>query len=260
MKIELKHNIKKIFQTFGLEISRYQTSDTYASKYALGYISAKETIHAASKSGLSVGDYLEMIWNQRDNRQIIVDQLRKVIVFHKNIKNICEIGTGAGLYAEKIIEIWKPERYESYEPDKDWAQWLAEKYNVISHDADGKSLCHTQTSSIDLVVANGVFVYLPFLTTYRYFQEIVRVTHDESYVVFDILSEDCFDDITIKSWLESHHIYPCLVCKKYITDFFLKHRFALIGDFFNFKYGAGKSQYLVFKKDSSMTQEEPLTN
>lgn len=260
MKIGFKHNIKKFFKAFGVEIRRVHNSDTHPNKYVLGYIPAKETIDAASKRGLSVGDYLEMIWDERGNRQIIVDELRKIGVFNRNIKNICEIGTGAGLCAEKIAKIWKPERYESYEPDKDWANWLAEKYNIISHDADGKSLCYTQTSSIDLVLANGVFVYLPFLTAYRYFQEIVRVINNEGYVVFDILSEDCFDDETIKSWIESNQSYPCLLCKKYVINFFIKHNFVLIGEFFNSKFGAGKSHYLIFNKDSSMTQEESLKN
>jgi hypothetical protein len=248
MKIGFKHNIKEFFKAFGVEIRRSHNSSTHSNKYALGYISAKETIDAASKSGLSVGDYLEMIWDEKGNRQIIVDELEKLGVLNGNIKNICEIGTGAGLYASKIVERWKLERYESYEPDKDWAKWLAKKYNIISHDADGKSLCYTQTSSIDLVISNGVFVYLPFFTTYRYFEEIVRVTHDEGYVVFDILSEECFDDETLTLWLESHQNYPVLLCKNYVTNFFLTHGFVFLGFFFNTNFGAGKSQYLIFKK------------
>lgn len=256
MKTVFKQNIKNLLRTFGVEIRGVKNSDTHSNKYALGYISAKETVDAASKSGLSVGNYLETIWNQKDNRYIIIHELNKFGVFNKNIKNICEIGTGAGLYAEKTVELCKPISYESYEVDKDWAEWLAKKYNIISHDADGKSLSYTQTSSIDLVLAHGVFVYLPFLLTCRYFQEIVRVTNDECYVVFDILSQECFDDETVKSWLESNRKDPCILCKNYVIDFFVKHKFLLIGEFFNYKYGPGKSKYLVFKKESLLTQEK----
>ncbi|PZV14492.1 MAG: hypothetical protein DCF20_12650 [Pseudanabaena sp.] len=251
MKTKLKQYIKNIFKAFGVEIHKSGYSNS--SPYALGYISAKETIDVSSKSGLSVGDYLETIWDQKDNRYIIIDELNKFGIFNINIKNICEIGTGAGLYAEKTAELCQPVRYESYEPDKDWAEWLTKKYNIISHDADGKSLSCTQTSSIDLVLAHGVFVYLPFLLTYRYFQEIVRVTNDEGYAVFDILSEECFDDNTLKSWVDSEQMFPCFLSEDYIIEFFTKHRFSLIGEFFNHKFNVGKSKYLIFKKESSLT-------
>jgi hypothetical protein len=248
MKTKFKQYIKNIFKAFGVEIHKSGYSNS--SPYSLGYISAKETIDAASKSGLSVGDYLETIWNHKGNRQVIIDELNKFGIFNKNIKNICEIGTGAGLYADKTAELFKPVRYESYEPDKDWAGWLAKKYNIISHDADGKSLSCTQTSSIDLVLAHGVYVYLPFLLTYRYFQEIVRVASDQCYVVFDIFSEDCLNTETVESWLESEQMFPCFLSKDYVIDFFTKHGFLLIGEFFNHKYNVGKSKYLIFKKES----------
>jgi len=250
MKTVFKQNIKNLLKSFGIEVNKVQN------KYALGYIAAKPIIDAASKSGLSVGDYLETIWNHKGNRQVIIDELNKFGIFNKNIKNICEIGTGAGLYAEKTAELCKPVRYESYEPDKDWAEWLAKKYNIISHDADGKSLSYTQTSSIDLLLAHGVFVYLPFLLTYRYFQEIVRVSNDEAHVVFDILLEECFDDETVKVWLESNQMFPCLLSKDYVINFFAKHKFLLIGEFYNHKFNVGKSKYLIFKKESSLTQEK----
>lgn len=251
MKNVIKENIKNILKTLGIEVRRVQNSETNSyNKYQFGYISAKETINAASNSGLSVGDYLETLWNQKDNRYVIIDELNKFGVFNKNIKNICEIGTGAGLYAEKTAEICQFVRYESYEPDKDWAEWLTQKYNVISHDADGKSLSYTQTSSIDLVLAHGVFVYLPFLLIYRYFQEIVRVTNNEGYVVFDILSENCFDSEIVEKWLESSALYPCFLSKNYVINFFMEHNFLLVGEFFNNKFGSGKSQYLILKKRS----------
>jgi hypothetical protein len=242
MKTVVKQNIKNLLKIFGLEVHKARNKD------ALAYIAAKPTIDAASKSGLSVGDYLETTWNQKGNRQIVIDELNKFGIFNKNIKNICEIGTGAGLYAEKTAEICHSARYESYEPDKDWSEWLTKKYNIISHDADGKSLSYTQTSSIDLILAHGVFVYLPFLVTYRYFQEIVRVTNDKGYVVFDILSEECFDDETVKSWLASNRNDPSFICKNYVVNWLERHHFSLIGNFLNYQYGPGKSQYLVFQK------------
>jgi Methyltransferase domain len=242
----VKKKIKNFLKLFGIEVYKSRH------KYASGYVAAKPTVDAALKSGLSVGDYLETVWHQKGNRQIIIDELNKFGIFNKNIKNICEIGTGAGLYAEKTVELCQPVCYESYEPDKDWAEWLTQKYNITSHDADGKSLSYTSNFSVDLVLAHGVFVYLPFLLTYKYFEEIARVTNDGARVVFDILSEECFDDKTVKSWLSSNRYDPSFICKDYVISFFEQHNFSLIGEFFNHQYGPGKSKYLIFLKNPSL--------
>jgi hypothetical protein len=243
----IKQAILASIKLLGIEIHR--VGNNKKSTYALGYIPAKETIHAAYKDNLSVGDYLEKIWNEQDNRQKIIDNLKQFGIFNnQTIKNVCEIGTGAGLYVEKIIDLCHPIRYESYEPDEDWAKWLTEKYQLISHPTDGKSLSFTPTSSINLVLSHGVFVYLPFLVTYRYFQEIVRVTNNSGYVVFDILSENCFDEETVQFWLESNQIFPCFLSENYVIDYFTKNDFIFIGQFFNSKFNVGKSQYFIFKK------------
>jgi hypothetical protein len=198
MEIELKQAIKKMLKACGFEVHRVKT------KY---WLPAKETIDAASKKGLSVGDYLEMFWDAKDFRQINIANMKKFGLFDTRIENICEIGTGSGLYTEFIVELCKPIRYESYEPDKDWSEWLAKTYNIISHDADGRSLSHTSDSSINFLSAHGVFVYLPFLVVYKYFQEIVRVTADNGFVCFDICSEDCFDDELVEKWLATWGLY-----------------------------------------------------
>lgn len=211
-----------------------------------GYLSAKETIDKAKEKGLSVGDYLENIWNQQGDTQRVIDNMAQLEVFTKSIRAVCEIGTGCGRYLEKIIEICNLEVYESYEPDKGWAEWLACEYNIISRDCDGKSLMHTKPATVDIVHAHGVFVYLNFLTTYRYFLEIVRVVKPNGWCVFDIMTEECFDDKTVNKWLESDHNYPCFLSKAYVMQFFERRGLNLVGDFFN-RYGAGKSHYMVFR-------------
>lgn len=221
--------------------------------FALGYIGAKETINAAKERNLTVCDYLEMIWNKQGDTQRVIDKMKEMGIFDRNITRVCEIGTGSGRYLEKVVGICNPARYESYETAEDWAEWLQEQYGIISQPADGKSLASTHTSSMDLVHAHGVFVYLPFLTTYRYFQEIVRVIDDNGYVVFDIISEECLDADTVKAWIESEHNYPCFLSKQHVIEFFTSKGFSFLGDFLN-RYGPGKSQYLIFKKQLSVSQ------
>jgi len=43
---------------------------------------------------------------------------------------------------------------------------------------------------MDLIHAHGVFVYLPFFDSLRYFKKIDRVTAKNSYIVFDCITED----------------------------------------------------------------------
>jgi hypothetical protein len=146
-------------------------------KIVQGYIPQRSTVRAAKERGQSVCDYLETIWNKQGDTQRVVDTMKELGVL-TGVRHVVEIGTGSGRYLEKVLEILGPSvTYESYEPSKDWSKWLAKEYGVISRESDGKSLKYTPSCSVDLVHAHGVFVYLPFLVTCRYFQEIVRVTN-----------------------------------------------------------------------------------
>lgn len=213
----------------------------------LGYIGAKQTITAAAAENLSVGDYLEKIWDESGNRYRIANDL--LTITGKRISQVCEIGTGAGLLAELIMEYCSPSSYESYEPDQDWADWLSQGLGLLSHPADGVSLNQTASSSIDLALAHGVFVYLPFLSTIGYIEEMVRITIDGGYIAFDIFSENCLDDETIQRWLASDDRYACFLSRGYITEFLKRRSVILVGSFFNRKYGVGRSEYLVFQKN-----------
>ena len=162
-KIELKRTILKAVNIFigftGFEIVRRKTSK------ASGYIPVYEVLSAAGELDLSVCDYLERIWGKEGDTERVVAKMGKYGICSDNLKYICEIGSGSGRYLEKIINLCNPVLYESYEIEKDWADFLERKYSVVSHDADGRSLRYTKSSSVDLVHAHGLFVYIPFLTT-----------------------------------------------------------------------------------------------
>ena len=214
-----------------------------------GYISAKQTVKNAKEQELSVCAYVEKIWNQTGETKKVIDSLEKFGVFEKISPTVCEIGAGTGRYMEKVIEKCNPERYESYETAKDWAEWLSTEYPIISQQTDGFSLHSTKDNSIDLVHAHGVFVYLPFFDSLRYFEEIDRITTTSSYIVFDCMTEDCLDTKTLNKWLESEYSYPKLLPEKHVFDFFQNGKYKLIGNFFT-PYGKGKSKYFVIKKNS----------
>jgi SAM-dependent methyltransferase len=168
-------------------------------------------------------------------------------VFKAPIKDVCEIGTGTGGYAEKVIRHYHPVTYQSYEPDRAWSRWLAQEYRIISHETDGESLRNTKDVSIDLVLANAVFVYLPFFISMRYFKEIVRVTKLGGWAVFDIISEDCVDDENLEKWFRTGDLSHCFLGKEYVKAFFSRNGFEHIGDFLA-PYHYASSHYFVFRK------------
>jgi phospholipid N-methyltransferase len=213
----------------------------------LGYISAKETVKSAQNRGLSICDYVEKMWNQVGETQKVIDNMEKFGAFQNANQTVCEIGAGTGRYMEKVITICAPKRYESYETASDWAEWLEKEYEIISLESDGFSLKSTVENSIDLIHSHGVFVYLPFFDSLRYFKEIDRVASKNAIIVFDCITEDCLDEVSLNKWLKSDYNFPRILPEKYIFDFFPNNQYKLIGNFFT-PYGQGKSKYFVFKR------------
>jgi SAM-dependent methyltransferase len=244
-----KRRIKQLpIKTINAILAKYGFS---ISPLAFGYISARKTVSAAEREGLSVCDYVEKLWNQQGDTQRIIDNLASYGVFDLEDANILEIGTGTGRYLEKIIRKCKPAKYESYEPNRGWAEWLQSTYSIVSHKADGISLRQTPTDSIDFLHVDGVFVYLPFLIVYRYFKEIFRVVKHNGFVVFDIMSEDCFDQSTVERWLRSRHRYPCFLSTEYVVSLFESGGFILLGSF-RTRSDEGYSKYLVFRRKKAL--------
>ena len=95
--------------------------------------------------------------------------------------------------------------------------------------------------------AHGVFVYLPFLTTYRYFREMARVASEQGKIVFDILSEDCLSEAIVNEWLRSGQHYPCMLAREYVIQLFASWGLYLHGEFSG-RLGAGTSHYLLFER------------
>lgn len=243
----LKNQINSVLRLLNLRLIK--TNHNIDISKDLGYIPAKETVKSAKNEGLSVCDYVEKIWNQKGETQKVVDNMEKLGVFQNFNPTVCEIGAGTGRYIEKVIEKCNPKRYESYEIAADWSEWLEKEYDIISFESDGFSLKNTDDNSIDLIHSHGVFVYLPFFDSLRYFKEIDRVSSKNAVIVFDCLTEDCLDKKSLNKWLNSEYNYPRLIPEKYIFDFFPNNKYKLIGNFFA-PYGQGKSKYFVFKHNN----------
>jgi hypothetical protein len=211
------------------------------------YVPAAEAVSAAKAAGLSVTEYVEQLWNQPGRSAAVMHKLAALGAVSASTKSIVEIGPGTGRYIGATLKLQTPNRYQIYETALDWRTWLASEYPIEACNADGRTLGQTPNHSADLIHAHGVFVYIPFLVTYRYFEEIVRVAAPHTFVAFDILSEPCLSDKTVADWLKAGDEYPCFLSKGYAIDFFAHRGFQEIHSFF-MPYGAGRSEYLIFRR------------
>ena len=127
MSKKIQTAFNAILRPTGLELVRQAT----ANPHVPGYLSAIETVKAARARGVTVCDYLEMVWDESGNTQAVIHHMAKFGVFDSTIAAVCEIGPGTGRFTEKTLEKCRPITYECYEPDRQWAEWLRTNYRII---------------------------------------------------------------------------------------------------------------------------------
>jgi len=241
----LRNQIRKT----GYDIARYAPTETENEPIETeSYIPARQTIAAAARAGVPVWQYVEQMWNQVGDAERVINHIDETVDLQSGtFRSVLEIGAGTGMYLEFLLRKITPITIQSYETAANWAKYLESTYAVKSMNSDGETLRGTETSSIDLLLAHGVFVYLPTITTLSYFKEILRVTKTGGYAVFDIIDEECLDQIEITAWLKSTSRYPIFLGRSYVIEFFRKGGFDFVSRFHN-KLGEGKSTYLVFRR------------
>jgi hypothetical protein len=217
------------------------------------FIPLEETLAGAREAHLPVGEYIDAKHNVPGATQNTHDRLCELGVFNGRIDRVCEIGPGSGRFLERTVQACKPSYYEIYETAGPWADWLVSTYKVIPQPADGVTLAHTPSHSVDLVQAHKVFVCLLFLNTCSYFTEIVRVTRPGAWVVFDVMTENCMDNNNVSMWLKTGvntRAYPEIIPKKFVTDFFEGHGFGFVASFL-VPMKPGKTECMVFRRGIS---------
>lgn len=249
MKTTLKNMVKSgidlLLSPFDVKLARrYNWEDQRQ------YLPFKKTIAEAKKSGLSLGDYIDMTYDVPGSSQKTIEEMEARGVFTDQILRVCEIGPGSGRYLEKLINICHPAHYEIYETAAHWGEYLANKFHVLYQKTDGMSLAATPSNSVDLVHAHKVFPATRFLTTISYYNEMARVVREGGKVVFDIVTEECMKmDIIIK-WLSrgaASWPFPNIMPKQFTLSIFQQKGLRYLGGF-HATLEPGITEYLIFAK------------
>ena len=114
----------------------------------------------------------------------------------------------------------------------------------------------TDAGSISSVQSHKLFPALPFLKTVSYLQEMARVVKDGGWVVFDVMTESCFDAHHLQAWFNANAWdwpwSPHLVARDFTLQFFAEHAIDLVGSFPIPLYPA-ITECMVFRKNPSGT-------
>ena len=211
------------------------------------YIPARKTIAAAQKAGLSVGAYIDKTFAEPGATLQTVQAMLKLADLGDQRGTVCEIGAGSGRFAEEVIAALSPGRYEVYETASDWLPWLRKLPNAVIQECDGRRLSQTPDRSVDLVHAHKLFVYCEFFTTAGYLEEMARVTRPGGAVAFDIVTEECLDDETVREWVRVASFYRP-VPREWAVEFMRRRGLTLRGSHFS-PLPPGTAELLVFRRE-----------
>lgn len=201
------------------------------------FIDFKLTLGAAKAAGISVGEFLEYrhIVGPKTALEQTIDGLAALGVFDGNIERVCEIGPGSGRYMERTMARCKPTHYEIYETSREWRDWLVKKYGVTGRKSDWRTLSETATASVDLVQAHKVFPGLASLIMLSYFCEMARVVRNRGWIVFDVMTERCFDPANLQAWFDVNpwewDWSPRICPLQYVVDMFAGFGVTYVGGF-----------------------------
>lgn len=234
--------VNRSLRPLGVQLVPGRTTDPAVK----GFLSARKTIAAARRAGLSVGAYIDQIHAEPGVTGASVAAMIKLSGLDIPADRVCEIGPGSGRYTEQVIAALHPRVYEAYETASDWLPYLRRLPHVITQPCDGHTLASTASASVDLVHAQKVFVYLPFMTTISYLREMARVVRPGGAVAFDAVTEDCLDEQTIDAWLTRGTVYV-LTPRVWLIEFMAGRGLSLQGNFFAPMTG-GQTELLIFSR------------
>jgi SAM-dependent methyltransferase len=243
VKTQVGNGVNRALRPFGMQVVRGSTDDPAVRPF----LSARKTMAAAKRAGLSLCDYIDLYSAEPGATPATVQALLKLADLPAPADRVCEIGPGTGRYAELVIDALKPEVYEVYETAVDWLPHLRGLPGAKLLPADGHSLSHTESGSVDLVHAHKVFVYVPLVVTVGYLVEMARVTRPGGAVAFDIVTENCMDEAVTSKWVSDKVTLYSMIPRQWTIDLLDRHGLSLAGSAFA-PLSGGRTELLVFRK------------
>jgi SAM-dependent methyltransferase len=211
------------------------------------FLPARKIIAAAEKAGVPLGAYMDNTYAKPGATPDLVRAMLKLAGLEGSSETVCEIGPGSGRFAEEIIAALHPAHYEIYEPAKDWLPRLSHLPNVVMRKCDGRTLSQTPDGSVDLVHSQKLFVYMEFFATAGYLEEMARVVRPGGAVAFDMVTEECLDDETVREWVQVASFYRP-VPRTWAVEFMQRRGLTLCGSHFT-PLPPGTAELLVFRRD-----------
>ena len=196
---------------------------------------------------MSVAAHVAELWGERGVVDNFVCFLNNTVPL-ASCAHILEIGAGTGRFLEPILNIARAPRYEVYETNAQWSNYLAKTYSVVAHQADGESLNATPDATQHLIHAHCLFVYLLPVRSFTYFQEITRVCAPGGFVVFDAFTDDLVDLSRMRAWIDKGLAWPIVLSRMRIREFFRENGFELVTDNYTMPTYGGLSRYFIFRK------------
>jgi hypothetical protein len=220
---------------------------TSADPAVMSFLPARKIIAEAQKAGLPLGAYLDKAFAEPGATPATVRAMLELAGLRDSCETVCEIGPGSGRYAEEVIAGLHPARYEIYETARDWLPTLNRLPNAVVHPCDGRTLSHTPDASVDLVHAQKVFVYTEFFVSAGYLEEMARVVRPGGIVAFDVVTENCMDEDTIREWVRFTSFYRPIP-REWAVGFMGLRGLTLLGSHFS-PLPPGTAELLVFRRD-----------
>ena len=211
------------------------------------FLPARKIMAEARKAGLPLGTYMDQTYAKPGATAETVRAMLKLADLQDRCETVCEIGPGSGRFAEEIIATLHPARYEIYETAKDWLPRLSQLPNVVMHNCDGRTLAQTPDGSVDLVHAQKLFTYTEFFATAGYLAELARVVRPGGAAAFDIVTENCLDEDTVREWVRATSFYR-IVPYGWVLEFMRQRGLTLRGSHFS-PLPPGTAELLVFRRD-----------
>jgi Methyltransferase domain len=238
--------VNRALRPLGVQVQRGWTSDAAVQSF----VSARKTLAAAERAGLSVADYIDQFNAKPGATAEAVCDMLTLAALADPVQRVCEIGPGTGRYAEKVSAALHPDVYEAYETARDWLPHLRKLPNIQLHDADGRTLSQTATASVDLVHSHKLFVYTPLVTSVGYWWEMARVARPGGAVAFDIVTENCLDEPTISTWVSEDVTLYSMIPRQWTVDLLGRVSLTLVGSTF-VPMSGGRTELLVFRKQEA---------